>query len=307
MSLAGRLPVLIVAMLGLGVANATLDVAMNAHGVAVERRRGRPILSSFHAAWSVGGLIGAAAGGLVAGAGVDVRAHFAAVAVVLFGGALAWSARLLPAAEDRTGRATRLLVRPPRAVLVIGVAAFCCLFAEGAAADWSAVYLDDPLGTGPTLAAAGYAAFTLAMTAGRLGGDRLTVRWGPVGLLVRGGLVAGCGFGVALAVGRPWAAVLGFTALGLGLAPVVPTLFRAGGNTPGLPSGQGIAAVSTLGYLGLLAGPPVIGFTAEAVGLPAALGLVAALAGTVALLAPSVRPRAAARPSRARLEGAPTA
>ena len=305
-SLAGSLPALIGAMLALGVTNATLDVAMNAHGVAVERRRGRPILSSFHAAWSVGGLLGALIGVLMAGGGVDVRVHFALVAVVLFGAALAWSARLLPAGEDTAG-APRLLVRPPRSLVLVGVAAFCCLFAEGAAADWSAVYLDDPLGTGAGLAAAGYAAFALAMTAGRIAGDRLTVRWGPVGLLLRGGLVAGGGFGLALALDRPWAAILGFTALGLGLAPVVPTLFRAGGTTPGTPSGQGIAAVSTLGYFGLLAGPPVIGFLADAVGLPAALALVAALAGGVALLAPTVRPREAAAAPASRLEGAPSA
>jgi hypothetical protein len=254
----------------------------------------------------VGGLLGAALGGLLAQVGLDVRAHFAAVAVVLFGGVLAWSARLLPAEED-AAEAPRLLVRPPRSLVVVGLAAFCCLFAEGAAADWSAVYLDEPLETGPGLAAVAYAAFALAMTVGRLAGDRLTLRWGPVGLLVRGGLVAGGGFGVALALDRPWAGILGFAALGIGLAPVVPTLFRAGGTTPGTPSGQGIAAVSTLGYFGLLAGPPIVGFTAEVIGLPGALAIVAALAGAVTLLAPSVRTREAAARSPARLEGAPSA
>jgi hypothetical protein len=145
------------------------------------------------------------------------------------------------------------------------------------------------------------------MTIGRLAGDRLTLRWGPVGLLVRGGLVAGGGFAVALAIGRPWAGILGFASLGIGLAPVVPTLFRAGGTTPGTPSGQGIAAVSTLGYFGLLAGPPIVGFTADAIGLPAALAIVAGLACAVTLLAPCVRPHEAGARARARLEEAPSA
>ncbi len=184
-SLAGSLPALIGAMLALGVTNATLDVAMNAHGVAVERRRGRPILSSFHAAWSVGGLLGALIGGLMAGGGIDVRLHFSLVALVR----LRRGAGLVVApAAGRRGHGGRPAVAGPAA-------------AHPGAGGGGGVLLPVRRGRRRRLerglparaarhrggvAAAGYAAFALAMTAGRVAGDRLTERWGPVGLLLRG-------------------------------------------------------------------------------------------------------------------------
>jgi MFS family permease len=303
LSLAGSLGWLVAAAVALGAANGMLDVAMNAHGVMLEHRRGRPIMSSLHAAYSLGGLAGAAVGGAVAAAGVDVRAHFATVGLLSAAGALTWGRRLLPGGIDRAA-ARPMLRRPPRRLVVLGVAAFCCLFAEGAAGDWSAVYLRDSLGTGAGLAAAGFAAFSLAMAGGRLVGDRLTERLGSVRLLTHGALLAGGGLGVALAIGRPAAGIAGFAALGAGLAGVVPTLFRAGGTTPGVPAGQGIAAVSSLGYLGFLVGPPAIGFAAAGVGLPAALGMVAVLAATIAALAGSAAPVGVAHPAPGRVEAA---
>jgi hypothetical protein len=140
------------------------------------------------------------------------------------------------------------------------------------------------------VAATGFAAYSLAMAGGRLAGDRLTLRWGPTGLLVRCAALAAAGLGVALLIGHPAAAIAGFALLGAGVAPIVPVAFRAGGSVPGVPSSQGIATVGWLGYLGLMAGPPVIGLTAEAVGLPAALGIVCGMTAAVALLAGATRP-----------------
>jgi MFS family permease len=300
-ALAGSLGWLVAAAVVLGAANGMLDVAMNAHGVMLERRRGRPIMSSFHAAYSLGGLAGAAVGGGLAAAGLDVRAHFAAIGLLSAIGAVTWGRRLLPGGDDRAA-ALPMLLRPPRRLVLLGVAAFCCLFAEGAAGDWSAVYLRDTLGTGAGVAAAGFAAFSLAMAGGRLVGDRLTERLGSVRVLTHGALLAGGGLGLALLVGQPAAGIAGFAALGAGLAGVVPTLFRAGGTAPGVPAGQGIAAVSSLGYMGFLVGPPVIGFTAAAVGLPAALGMVAVLAATIAVLAGNARPVPVPRPASPAVE-----
>jgi MFS family permease len=288
-ALAPSLPALIGAALAFGAANATLDVAMNAHGVAVERALRRPIMSSLHAGWSIGGLVGAGLGGLLAGGGVDARVNLILVPAAVCALALVATRDLLPAVED-IAPALPAFRLPPARIALLGLVAFCSLFAEGVAADWSAVYLEDSLGATAAVAATGFAAYSLAMAGGRLVGDRLALRWGPSGLLVRCGVLASAGLGVALAIGHPVAAVAGFALLGAGVAPVVPVVFRAGGSTPGVPSSQGIATVSWLGYLGFLAGPPVIGLTAEAIGLPAALGIVCGMTAAVALLAGTTRP-----------------
>lgn len=294
--LAPSLATLIVAAFALGAANAALDVAMNAHGVALERRYGRPILSSLHAGWSIGGLVGAALGGLLAATGTDVRVNLVVVPLAIGAMAVALTRSLLPAGEDTVPPLPALRL-PSRRVAMLGLIAFCSLFAEGVAADWSAVYLKDSLGASAGLAAVGFAAYALTMAAGRLVGDRLALRWGPSGLLVRCGLLAGAGLATALVIGHPAAGIVGFALLGAGVAPVVPVVFRAGGTTPGVPSSQGIAMVGWLGYVGMMAGPPVIGFTAEVIGLPAALGIVCGMVLAVALLAGYARPAPAHSPS----------
>lgn len=289
LALAPNLVLLALALLLFGAAAGALDIAMNAHGLEVERRYARPILSSFHAGWSFGGLAGATAGALVAWAGVGLLPHFAAVAVVVGAAGVLASAALLPAGADRTESPPRL-ARPPRRLLALALLAFCGLFAEGAAADWSAVYLAGPLDAGAGLAALGFAAFALAMAVLRLLGDTLTTRWGPVALMRRGGLLAAGGLGAALLIGHPAAALIGLACMGAGLAAVVPVAFRAAGSLPGLPAGAGIAALTTVGYTAFLVGPPVIGFAAEAAGLPLALGIVVVLLGVLSSLAPAAQP-----------------
>ena len=289
LALAPSLVLLALALLLFGAAAGALDIAMNAHGVEVERRYARPILSSFHAGWSFGGLVGAGVGALAAWAGVGLLPHFTAVAVVIGVSGLLASAALLPAGADRPESPPRL-ARPPRQLFALAALAFCGLFAEGAAADWSAVYLAGPLDAGAGLAALGFAAFSIAMAGFRLLGDRLTTRWGPVALMRRGGLLAGAGLGAALLVGHPAAALIGFACMGAGLAAVVPVAFRAAGSLAGVPAGAGIAALTTVGYTAFLVGPPVIGFAAEVTGLPLALGIVVVLLGVLAALAAEAQP-----------------
>jgi fucose permease len=156
-------------------------------------------------------------------------------------------------------------------------------------ADWSAVYLRNYLGTGAGFAAAGYAAFSLTMALGRFTGDRAVAAYGPVRLARRSALIAAAGLGVALAIGHPIAAIAGFACVGLGLSNQVPLLFRAAARSPGISPGVGIASVSTAGYFGFLAGPPVIGLMAELTGLPTALGLVVGSIGLVAIFAHLLR------------------
>jgi MFS family permease len=288
-ALAPSLVLLALALLLFGAAAGALDIAMNAHGVEVERRYGRPILSSFHAGWSFGGLVGAGVGALAAWAGVGLLLHFAVVALAVGAGGLLASALLLPAGADRPESPPRL-ARPPRRLVALALLAFCGLFAEGAAADWSAVYLAGPLDAGAGLAALGFAAFSVAMAGFRLLGDTLTTRWGPVALMRRGGLLAGGGLAAALVIRHPAAALAGFICMGAGLAAVVPVAFRAAGSLPGVPAGAGIAALTTVGYTAFLVGPPVIGFVAEVAGLPLALGIVVALLGVLAVLASEAQP-----------------
>jgi len=269
--LAGSLGALVGALALFGAGFGAVNVAGNAQGIALERAYGRSILSSFHAAFSAGGLIGAAAGALAAARGVEPSAHFAAVAVTLALVALG-AGRLLPRAEAGCG--TFSLVRPPRALLLLGGAAFFTLLAEGAAADWSAVYLRGSLGSTTAFAALGYTAFSLAMVASRLAGDRLDETIGPAALAGGGGMVSAVGLAAALAIGTTPAALVGFAAMGAGLGVMVPVIFRTAGTTPGVTPGIGIAAVSTIGFLGFLAGPPAIGIAADVIGLRAALAVV---------------------------------
>jgi predicted MFS family arabinose efflux permease len=176
-------------------------------------------------------------------------------------------------------------------LLLLGVLAFCCMIGEGAAADWSSVYLLEDLGSSAGFAAAAYAAFSIMMTAGRLAGDRLAAWLGPV-TLVRGcGVLAASGLGLALLVGHPIAGVIGFGCFGAGLSCIVPQVFSAAGRRDPARAGQALARVASLGYVGFLTGPVLIGGAAELFGLPRALAIPALLALFVALAAFALRTR----------------
>ena len=294
------LPALATSLLGLGLAfaalggaGAMLDLAMNAHGVAVEERYARPILSSFHASFSFGGLAGAVAGGLAAAAGIEPLAQFTGAAVVIAAIA-AWSGRTLLSRDVDRVETGPVYGRPTAALAALAVLAFAVLFAEGAAADWSGVYLNDTVGTGEGAATAAFIAFSATMTIGRLAGDRLTAAWGSVRLTRASGALAAVGLATALVVQTAPIAVLGFACLGAGLATVVPTVFRAAGARTSSP-GAGIAAVSTVGYSAFLVGPPFLGFLADATSLSFALWTVVGLCALIAVLAAATAP-AAGRP-----------
>ena len=289
-ALAPSLTLLVLALFGFGVVHGVLNIAMNAHGVEIERAAGRPIMSSFHAVYSIGGFLGSVLGGVFAGAAIGPVATFATVAAA--GAVLAWwSSRwalsgagpVVPPAAGPVARA------PMSGVLLLGTLAFCGLVGEGAAADWSTVYLRESLGSSEGFAAAAFAAFFIAMTAGRLAGDRLAARFGAERLVRACGLLAAAGLGVALLIGHPVAGVLGFGFLGAGLSCIAPQVFSAAGHrNPGRPA-QAIARVASIGWLGFFAGPVVIGGLAEAVSLPVALVVPVVLALFVALAANALR------------------
>jgi hypothetical protein len=267
----------------LGLANGSLDVAMNAQGVEIERAAGRPILSSMHAGFSFGGLTGAGLGALAAATGVGALPNFlvAGLLAVVLG---EWASRALIADGPAPAAAHAAGAAPGRWRL--RALAFCCLFAEGAAMDWSAVHLRT-IGAGAAVAALGYAAFSVAMATGRLSGDRLSERLGPVALARRGGLLATAAMAISLAAGLPAVGLLAYLVLGAGLSVVIPLIFRAAAT--GADAGPALAGVTTTGYLGLLSGPPIIGVVASVTSVPTALLLVVAATATVALGAEALR------------------
>jgi predicted MFS family arabinose efflux permease len=302
-ALARSVPVLAGALFVVGVANSTLDLVMNAQGISIERRMRRPILSSLHAAFSFGGFAGAGLGALAAALHVAPLPHLAAAALLFGTVGLVATGRLLPEDEDADAHAPTLSWRRvPSRLALLGAACFFCLMAEGGASDWSAKLVRDDLAGSAALGAIAYAVFSIAMGTGRLIADRLWARWGSAGLLRRCGALAGIGFAAGLAPATAPTAIAGFAALGLGLAGVVPTVFRAAADEPGVSTGPALAVVSSLGYLGFLAGPPLIGGVAQLTSLRLACALLALAGLLVVALARSAavpRPRhvATAQPS----------
>jgi predicted MFS family arabinose efflux permease len=285
---AGDLAALFVALACFGTLGAIVDVAMNTIAVAVERDRRRPLMSGFHGAWSAGLLLGALGASAAAAAGLAPRAHFSIVAIVVAGAAVTVLAALpRPPSPARAGRPGRT---PWSAELVVlGAIAFCSFFAEGAAADWSAVYLHDRAGAGPALAAAAFAGFSVAMTASRLSGDRIVAAVGPVALARRAALTAACGLGLALAVPVPGAGIAGFALMGAGLAPIVPlVLSAAGAAAHGVE--EALSRVLLIAYTGSIVGPAAIGFAAGRVELRAALLIPLALIVCIVLTAGRIEP-----------------
>jgi len=272
--------------------------------VQVEARAGRPLLSGLHAAFSAGGLLGALVGGLASAvAGVAPRL----LAVAVLGLALmAWAGPVL-IGGDVGYRATAQQARPagaddgprPTAVLVVlGAVAGATAYGEGALSDWGALHLREQLHAAPALAAAGYAGFSSAMALGRLAGGRLVSAFGERRLLVGGALIAAAGVLTAVTTTSLPVALGGFVLVGLGLATVFPlAIARAGA----LGGPAGVALSTTVGYTGLLGGPPVIGFLAEHAGLPTALGTVALMAVLAAVLVLGIEGAALRRPSLPRV------
>ncbi|GHG10386.1 MFS transporter [Deinococcus piscis] len=277
------LPLLILAFGILGLCNGVLDVALSAQGVTVEKAAGRPLMSRLHAFYSLGGLGGALAGGLLVGR-VPPLWHVGSVtAAMLLLAAWAWN-RLLPDAAQTPGpHADTPQGSPvPRTALVLGSLCFLGMLTEGANYDWAAIYYRDVLGVQAGEVAWGYGAFVGAMALGRWFGDRFRAWSGDLRAVRGGALLAAAGLALALLWPHPVASTLGFALSGLGLSNVVPVMYSVAGHAL---AGRGIATVATIGYAGFLLGPPAIGFLSDTLGLRLALGMAAAGAALVGLLA----------------------
>ncbi|MGW3911410.1 MFS transporter [Streptomyces sp. NPDC005070] len=296
------------ALLAFGFCNGCLDVSMNAHAVHVEKAYGRPVMSGFHATFSVGGVIAALVAAGAARAGLSPVPSMAALGAVAIVIALASARALLPIAPapvaadpdpdlgSGSGSAEEAETSPvgtPRGgkgrVWLLAVLALMVMLCEGAANDWSALHLKDVLGAPAGTAAFAYGTFAAAMTIGRLLADRLVARFGSMAILRHGAAMAAVGITLVALGPWMWAAFAGWALFGLGLSGTVPQLFSAAGHADPAAAGANVSRVAGLGYVGMLAGPAVIGWLTHLVALNHAFILLTLLCVTTAAAAGTLR------------------
>lgn len=268
-----------------GMSAGVVDVAMNIQAIEVERESGRSIMSGFHAFYSVGGIGGAAGASLLLTAGLSHGAA-AIVAALLMGITLCYAYPAL-IAERQTSHATLFAV-PRGIVLVLSIFTFIVFLAESAVLDWSGVFLTAERGMSHAYAGYGYAAFAATMTAGRLMGDRMVGRLGRTRIVIAGSLCASAGFALA-AFATSWAVDLwGYALVGAGCSNIAPVLFSSVGKQKRMPTSAAVAAMTTIGYCGIFAGPALIGAIARYTTLASALLAVVVLLTIIAASARTV-------------------
>lgn len=284
-SVAPNLAALAAALFLFGATHGAMDVAMNSWASEVERQSGKPIMSSFHAMFSLGAGLGAGSGFLAVQSGLSPGPHFLAAGLIIFCatiilGRIGWQSDI----ASRPSKAAMFAV-PKGPLLLVGFVAFCSSLGEGAMADWSAIFLINSTGTSEAVAALGYAVFSIAMVAMRLIGDRIVHRFGALQTARFAGMSALIGSLCAVTFATLPMVLIGFALMGVGYAVVIPLAFSRAANDPNMAPGAAIASVSTLGYGGILLGPPIIGFLAEATSIRMAFLLLSALAIMIILLA----------------------
>lgn len=274
------IPALIATLFMFGAGLGTVDSTVNLQAVIVERASGKHMMSGFHGLFSLGGIVGAAGVSALLGLGLTPLAAMLVVVAVLIGALFKAVPHMLPYGSESSGPAFAI---PHGIVLFIGGMCFIVFLTEGAALDWSAVFLAQERGIDTAYAGLGYAAFALTMTAGRLMGDRIVRSVGATRIILFGGLLAAAGLFLATFAPSWEAALLGYALVGAGCSNIVPVLYTAVGKQTVMPESIAVPAITTLGYAGILAGPAVIGFVAHASSLSFAFGLMALLLVAVAI------------------------
>jgi MFS family permease len=279
------LVVLIILYLAMGIITGMLDVAINAQAVMVEKEYQKPIMTSFHALFSIGMALGAWCGALFADLKVELPTHLAIVVAASLVAAFWASRNLIYDTPDKNAISEGPLFRVPSGALVaVGVIAFCCMMGEGAMADWTVNYMENVVNASAAIAPIALSAFATAMTLGRIFGDKARASWGDSKLISVGGVTATVGLAIALLFPFTYPAIMGFFLVGLGLSTIVPITYSIAGSTKDLPSGVGLAMVTTVGYAGFLFGPPIIGFIADLSNLRFGLLLVGFLFSIMTIL-----------------------
>jgi MFS family permease len=288
LAIAPNLPSLALALFLFGMAHGSMDVSMNVWAAEVETAAGKPIMASFHAMFSLGAGLAAALGYFAIKANISVPIHFAAASLAL--GTISLAIASAPWASQRsTSHKPSLFAFPKGALVFVGLIAFASAMGEGAVADWGAVFLNGSIGTTQAQATLGYSAFSLAIFTMRLTAYPVIRHYGASKTARASGVLALCGVLTLVAAQNIGTALLGFGLMGLGYAVLFPLAFSRAAADPGTSPGRAIASVATLGYGGLLLGPPVIGFIAQYATLRLALLTLAALALLIIAFAPHLR------------------
>ncbi|TSD63462.1 MFS transporter [Inquilinus sp. KBS0705] len=265
---------LICCLLVFGFSSNAVNISVNTQAVAAEQLYGRPILASFHGIWSLAGFAGAAIGTLMIGKGIIPLHHFIGIMLIILINIAIISGYLK---NDKVTSSDPVFVMPDNSLIKLGVIAFCSMICEGAMFDWSVIYFKKVvLATGAWMGA-GYTAFMLTMATGRFIADWFAHRFGLKRTLQVSGLLTASGLLIAVLFPYLYTSLLGFLLVGFGVSSVVPLVYSAAGRSKTMSPGVALAAVSTIGFLGFLVGPPVIGFIAGIATLRGSFTLIAAM------------------------------
>ncbi len=279
------LPVLMALYFFMGVVTGMLDVAMNAQAVMVEQQYKKPIMTSFHAFFSIGMTLGAGCGSIFSHYNIDIEYHFAIITGTALLATIWLGNHLIHDKPDPSLKHDGPLLQVPnKAMFSVGLIAFCCMMGEGSMADWSANYMENVVFSSKAVAPLALTFFSAAMVVGRIFGDRVRIAFGDRKLIIIGGILSTTGLSLSLIVPDAYVVIAGSFLVGCGLSTIVPITYSTAGKAKDLPPGVGLAMVTTVGYTGFLMGPPIIGFIADWLNLRLALSIVALLLFVMTLL-----------------------
>lgn len=271
-----------------GMAGNTANIAMNTQAVGVEARYGRNIMASFHGLWSLAGFIAASVGGYMIGNGIIPFYHFAGVGALMLVILAIVFQYLLPN-EQRPAAGNKLFTIPDKSMLKLGLLAFFCMICEGAMFDWSGIYFKKVVNAEKAWIGAGYTAFMATMAGGRFVGDYIATRFGFRRTITFSGVLIAAGLSIALLFPYLLPAITGFLLVGFGVSSVVPLVYSEAGKSKTLSPGVALAAVSSIGFLGFLIGPPMIGLVAGAFNLRVSFVIIAIMGLSVAILVNKIK------------------
>ena len=277
-----------IAVIYFGGIHGGVDVTMNAWAAEIERKNDRPLMSSFHAMWSLGAGIGAGLGALLAFSKIDIQQHFTIVSIIIF--LVTLSILSIPSKSEKIEKdknASFILI-PKGPLLAVALITFFASLGEGAVADWSAIFLISVLNINDGSAALGYTAFSICMFAMRLMGDHISFKFGPSKTAQYSGLVALTGSIILLTFESIYPLLIGFSLIGLGIAVIIPLAFSRAGNDKTMSQGAAIASIATLEYGGMLIGPLFVGFIAEITSIKTSFLILPILASLIFLLSKSL-------------------
>ncbi|MDQ3843161.1 MAG: MFS transporter [Bacteroidota bacterium] len=276
--------VLILFLMLFGMAGNTANIAINTQAVGVEAKYGRNIMASFHGLWSMAGFTAAGIGTFMIGTEIIPFQHFMMITGLIMAGVAA-SFHFLLEDEKKQSTGNRFFAKPDKSLLILGILAFCCMICEGAMFDWSGIYFQKVVRVSENWIGAGYTAFMCTMATGRFVADYVAGKIGIKKTIQLSGLLIATGLGIAVLLPFLYAAIIGFLLVGFGVSSVVPLVYSEAGKSKKQSPGMALTAVSSIGFLGFLVGPPMIGVIAGAAGLRVSFVLIAVIGLAVALMA----------------------